>query len=386
MVAGHLQEKHEHFYIVLNYSGFSGKRVTKWIATGLPVKGNKRKAEKLLLETRQSFEPDKPADQDTLLFSDYMREWLKSVKPNVEATTYASYTYQVKQIGAYFDSKRIALKDLTAKDIQDFYTFLLNERGVTANTVIHSHANIRKALQYAVRMKMITTNPALDVDRPKIQKFIGSFYDVENLNELFAVVKGHKIELAVKLAAFYGLRRSEVVGLKWDAIDFHNKKITIRHTVSQVSVDGKYSIVAKDRAKTKSSLRSLPLVAEFEEFLLALKTRQEEFKRLCGRCYNYEYDGYIYVDEMGNLIRPNFITQNFEIALNNNGLKKIRFHDLRHSCASLLLANGVSLKEIQEWLGHSDFSTTANIYAHLDKSTKTNSANAILASGLKLSG
>lgn len=81
---------------------------------------------------------------------------------------------------------------------------------------------------------------------------------------------------------------------------------------------------------------------------------------------------------MGNLIRPNFITQHFRILLEKNNLKKIRFHDLRHSCASLLYANGVALKEIQEWLGRSDISTTSNIYTHLDFSSKVSSANAIL--------
>ena len=87
---------------------------------------------------------------------------------------------------------------------------------------------------------------------------------------------------------------------------------------------------------------------------------------------------YVNVNAIGELMKPNFITQHFEILLAKNKLKKIRFHDLRHSCASLLYANGVSLKEIQEWLGHSDISTTSNIYTHLDFSSKVSSANAIL--------
>ena len=86
----------------------------------------------------------------------------------------------------------------------------------------------------------------------------------------------------------------------------------------------------------------------------------------------------IYVNSIGERIKPNYITQHFEIVLDNNNLKRIRYHDLRHSCASLLYANGVSLKEIQEWLGHSDIGTTSNIYTHLDYSSKVSSANAIL--------
>ena len=99
----------------------------------------------------------------------------------------------------------------------------------------------------------------------------------------------------------------------------------------------------------------------------------------CGAAYCKKYLDYIYVNAMGELVKPNFITQHFEIVLKNHGLKKIRFHDLRHSCASLLYANGVSLRDIQEWLGHSDIGTTSNIYTHLDYSSKVSSANAILA-------
>lgn len=94
--------------------------------------------------------------------------------------------------------------------------------------------------------------------------------------------------------------------------------------------------------------------------------------------YCNDYLDYIYVDELGNRVRPNFVTNNFSLVIRKSGLKKIRFHDLRHSCASLLYTNGIKLKEIQEWLGHSNISTTANIYTHLDYSAKENTANAML--------
>lgn len=132
-----------------------------------------------------------------------------------------------------------------------------------------------------------------------------------------------------------------------------------------------------DRAKNKSSLRTLPLIPEIRDRLLEIKGQQEVYKKLCGRCYNKEYLGYLCVDEVGNILRPNYISESFPKLLKANGMRPIRFHDLRHSCASLLLANGVPMKQIQEWLGHSDFSTTANIYAHLDYSSKLSSAQAM---------
>ena len=126
-------------------------------------------------------------------------------------------------------------------------------------------------------------------------------------------------------------------------------------------------------------MRTLPLVPEFKDKLLSLKAQQEEYRQVCGKCYNKKYLDYICVDEMGTLISPHYLTSAFPKLLEKNGLRKIRFHDLRHSCASLLLANGVSMKQIQEWLGHSDFSTTANVYAHLDFNSKLSSADAMVA-------
>ena len=137
----------------------------------------------------------------------------------------------------------------------------------------------------------------------------------------------------------------------------------------------KCEIVCADRAKTKSSLRSLPLVSNIREKLLALREQQKENRRVCGNCYSKKYDGYVFVDAMGNIFNPRSVTANFSKLLEQNGLRHIRFHDLRHSCASLLLANDVPLKQIQEWLGHSDIGTTANIYSHLDYKSKITSAN-----------
>ncbi len=124
-------------------------------------------------------------------------------------------------------------------------------------------------------------------------------------------------------------------------------------------------------------MRTLPLVGSFKQYFSEVKKAQELNKDVCGNCYNYEYDGYVFVDEMGDRLDPDYLTSYFPEYLQKHGFKRMRFHDLRHSCASLLLVNGVSLKHIQEWLGHSDFSTTANIYAHLDYSSKISSAQAM---------
>lgn len=379
MVAGHLQEKNGYYYAVLNYTDSFGKRKTKWIATGLAVKGNKKRAEAVLMDLRRDFNPEeKKAPDGEMLFSDYLESWLEVVKGSVAVPTFASYSSMVKNVIApYFKDRHITLKGLTAKHIQDFYLYSLKK--VSASTVIHYHANIHKALKYAMKIDLIDVNPADKVERPKREHFVGSFYDAEEMNKLFEAAKGSKLELPILFGAFYGLRRSEVIGLKWEAVDFEQNTITIKHTVTSCNLDGKHILVASDTTKTKSSMRTLPLVPFMRERLLALKEEQNENRRLCGRSYNKEYSGYICINEIGDLIKPHYVTEFFPKLLEDQGLRRIRFHDLRHSCASLLLANGVPMKQIQEWLGHSDFSTTANIYAHLDYTSKLTSADAMMA-------
>ena len=377
MVAGHLSEKNGNYYAVLSYTDAFGKRRTKWVNTGLPVRGNKKKAEAFLMEERKKFQTAEPVTGG-VLFADYIEQWLEVAKPTIAVATYASYCSMVKRVIApYFRERRITLQGLTPKDIQDFYLEKL--KTVSASSVIHYHANIHRALKHAVKLDLIPTNPADKVDRPKKDRFIGNFYDAEEENKLFEVSKGTKLEFPILFGAFYGLRRSEALGLKWDAIDFENDSITIRHTVTSVTLDGKVQLVAADTTKTKSSLRTLPLVPFVKERLLVLKKEQENNRRLCGRSYHKQFAGYVCINEMGDLIKPHYVTEQFPKLLDANGLRRIRFHDLRHSCASLMLANGVPMKQIQDWLGHSDFSTTANIYAHLDYSTKLSSADAMLS-------
>ena len=371
MVAGHLQEKNGMFYVVLNYRDENGKRKTPWISTNLPVKGNKKRAENFMMDVRRNFVPPnvqrieerEAMQKGDILFTDFLLKWLRVAKSTVKLTTYASYEMMATRIIIpYFETLNIKLKELTTEDIQEFYSAQLER--VSANTVIHYHAVIHRALKYAVKIKTIQSNPAVNVERPRKEKFIGSFYDKKEINTLFDIIQGHPLEVAIKLAAFYGLRREEIIGLKWTAIDFENNTLTIQHTVTECNLDGKHIEVASDTAKTDSSLRTMPLVTNFREMLLAKKEKQEHYRKLCGRSYCKEYLDYIFVNEMGERWKPRYLSDGFKRILEQNGLRRIRFHDLRHTCASLLLANNVPMKKIQEWLGHSDFSTTANIYAH----------------------
>ena len=384
MVAGNLSVKNGNYYAVLNYKNANGKRKTKWISLGLPEKGNKRKAEAELAKLRAEFEvPEEVGDLSSdMLFADYLLEWLEIAKGRLAIATYSTYVGLVKSsIEPYFRQKKLTLRELEARHIQSFYSEKL--KVVKPNTVIHYHAIIHSAIEYAVKTDMVIQNVASKVDRPKKNDFQPVFLSAEETQKMFETLKGKKLELPVLVAAFYGLRRGEVLGLKWDAIDFERGTISIKRTVTSINLDGKYQEIEKESAKTKSSLRTLPLIDSFKEYFMQLKEAQELNKKVCGNCYNYQYDGYVFVDEMGERMKANYLTTRFPEILEKKGLRRMRFHDLRHSCASLLLANGVPLKHIQEWLGHSDFTTTANIYAHLDYKFKITSAQA-METGLAL--
>ena len=384
MVAGHLTLKNGRYYAVLNYRNAGGQRKTKWIALGLPEKGNKRKAEAELARLRAEFEPPKEVGDlsSDMLFADYLLEWLEIAKGRLAVATYSSYAAMIKKpVGPYFRQRNLTLRELEARHLQMFYSEML--RKVKPNTVIHYHAIIHSALKYAVKTDMLVQNVADKVDRPKKNSFQPVFLSAEEMQKMFEALRGTKLELPVLVAAFYGFRRGEVLGLKWDAIDFERGTISIIRTVTTITVDGKQTEIEQQSAKTKSSLRTLPLIGSFREYFLQVKEAQELNKQVCGNCYNHEYDGFVFVDELGERMRANYLTSAFPKFLENHGLRRMRFHDLRHSCASLLLANGVPLKHIQEWLGHSDFTTTANIYAHLDYKSKITSAQA-METGLAL--
>lgn len=378
MVAGHLRIKRGVYQIVINYVDSDGHKRQKSMSTGLKIKGNKKRAQEKLEEVRRSFEEpaqDKVHDLISMdmLYTDFLTTWLDLKKDSIATTTYAGYCREVNdKICPYFMKLGLKVSEVKPSDIQNFYNE--QRKRVKGSTIKHYHNIIHSSFKYLMRLDLIQSNPADRVMLPRKEKFIGDYYNEEDLNRLFEVSKNHPLGLLIQVTACYGLRREEVIGLKWSAIDFEENTLTIKHVVTSVKLDGKSQLIMEDRAKTKSSLRTLPLLGDIKEQLLDLRKRQERNKRLCKASYNHEYDEYIFVDALGNIYKPDYVTSGFRNLLKKNNLKPIRFHDLRHSCATLLLAHEVPMKLIQEWLGHSDIGTTANIYSHTDYKTKMVSA------------
>ena len=320
-ITAYLTIKNKTFYTVLTYY-VDGIRKMKWVSTGFKENESKKKAEKKLIQIRDEFinkletiTQTKTEDKKVQIsFADFMIKWLEMIKHQIEESTYTGYKRQIEgRTKEYFTKNPVMLVDLKPVHILDFYNWLYSQ-GLKGTTVTKYHANIRKALDYAVQTDLIPNNPAIKVGRPQQEQFIADYYNEEELNNLFKVVKDTTLELIVYLTAFYGLRRSEVLGIKWSAIDFENKTITKRKT------------------KNKSSYRTLPLFREIEELLLYTRKMQEYYMSIFKESYNKQFKDFVCIDETGNLRKPDYVSHKFKQILRYNDLREIRFHDLRHSC------------------------------------------------------
>lgn len=374
---GCLQKRGQYWYVVVDIKDADGKRKQKWINTKCEKKSE---AEKELREVLTKIDNNTFVLPEKITFTSFMQNWLDNViSQNVEYTTWEGYKiYVEKHIIPFFKSQMndILLQDLQPIHLQKYYDSKYKKnksesgKGLSGNSLRKHHANIKTALDYAVRMNLIANNPADRIMLPKKEKFYASYYTVEQLEKLFEVCLGTPIESAVYIAANYGLRRGEVLGLKWDAIDFKESEIKIVETRVKVS-----SKAITKKPKSESSRRTLPIFASMEIYLKALKKKQKEYKKEYGDEYNKE--NYVCCWEDGTPMSSEYLNHKFKKILAENNFPHIRFHDLRHSTASLLLKNGVDLKSIQIWLGHSDFSTTADIYSHIDMEMKQKAAQKI---------
>ena len=367
---GHLSEKNGRWYGVINLYDADGRRIEKWQSLDLAAKkGTKTEAnhrlnqilerynsgDLYLHETMTHAERERNRIAD-LKVEDYLTEWLAGYKGSVTGSTYESYQMYINvHMIPFFKPMKLKVRELTGDEINEYYVHL-RAKGLKGTTCQRHHALLHLAFKSAMKRRIIPSNPVDQADRPKAQQFIGNYYNAEEIRQLIECTRDDPLHIVIVIAAYYGLRRSEVIGLKWSAIDFSGRTVSIKHKVLQDGSDLK----GFDVMKTKSSYRTLPLIPIVEQELIAERERQAEMKRVFGMSYNRNYEEYICVDAVGELIKPNYVTDHFKVILKQNGLRKIRFHDLRHSCASLLLANGVQMKLIQEWLGHSDISTTVN--------------------------
>lgn len=341
----------------------NGERRQSSESTGLPEKGNKRRAQQILNERLDELTNQYTttlASKNTL-FLTFMLDWLNDiVSHKVKISTFSQYLYVFNTyIAKYKPFHGVKLQELTPALLQSYYNEQL-KAGLSPNTVRKHHANIHKCLDYAVRMGKITLNPSIMTELPAKRKYQGATaYTPEQLKKLLRLFRGEPLEAAVQLTVTYGLRRLEVCGLRWEAIDFDAGTIHICRT----AVMNKGKVVYSDSTKTDSNNRVLPLTSNMRTCLQKVQLQHAENKKLFGDAYIDS--GYVCVHPNGAPIRPDYVTPHFQRRLKEIGLPVIRFHDLRHSAVYALRKGGCDAKDIHAWLGHSDITTTLNVYGHV---------------------
>jgi len=375
-MTGSLQIKNDRYYMVINTTDETGKRRQKWLATGLKIKGNKKRADKMLRDTITAYEIQNGSKNANIRYCDWVEYWLADVKKRVDIITHEGYVAIANaQVVPYFRNAKISLGNVTRELLQRYIDSKAAsgrcDGGALSPGSIRAIRNIlNQSLKAALHAGLITTNPCEGLRLPKREHRESTFYTSEQITSLFDAICGDPFEPLVRVAAIYGLRRSELLGLKWGAIDFHENTLTVQHTVVQQT-----TLVAKDKTKNAASRRSLPLTREIRELLKKLQIEEIENRRLCGR--DYVDTDYVFKWSDGRPYAPHYVSRKFRSLLTQHDLPPIRFHDLRHSCASLLIGQGFGLKDVQEWLGHADITLTANTYAHLDMKRKRSIADSL---------
>ena len=369
MITGSVQAKNNKLYLVLNLRDSNGNRRPKWIATGLPAKGNKRKAEQILHQELNKYKNlDMSINMD---FSNYCTQWLTQKKNCVEADTYATYHNQVQRIIDYFAPRKLLLTDIKPIQIREFYQFLAtkgnlkNGEPLAPRSIKDIAQRTRGILNDAVQMELIRRNPAQGIKPPKpldpsrCQNDDDVYMDLGELQIFFEHTRDEPLYEVFLITVFCGFRREEVGGLNWRRIDFKNRTITVLETRVRAGKD-EYT---KSRAKNSASYRVYPMGDYLYTLLSGIKERQEHERKIFGDAY-VKNNGEVFVWPDGRPFRLDYMTQRFKKIIRKIPEldNRLHFHSLRASCISNLFAAGYGLKEVQKWVGQEDIETTLKIY------------------------
>ncbi len=306
-------------------------------------------------------------------FIDALHDWVEFKKFELRTNSYELYTLNLNtHIIPFFKKKNKLITEITPKDIEDYYKTKLKE-GLSVETIKKHNVIIRGTLEKTMNEGIIPFNPCDRVRMPRKNRqdqFKGQAYTAEQANKLLEVIHGEVLEPVIMLGLLFGMRRSEALGLRWSDINFKNQTIVISNTMTQMR-----TLLIDEHTKSVTSHRMLSVMDNVIGYFKRLKAQQEANKREYGD--KYHDSDFVCVWPDGRIILPGYVSHNFKKLLAKYDLPEIRFHDLRHTAGSLLLAQGVNIKQIQEFLGHSDVTTTLNIYVHTDEEAKKETAAAM---------
>lgn len=355
------------------------KEADKWNSTtkstGISVKGNNKrkamcKAEQIKQEKEDELNQYMRTEDANILFSDFLEVWLEQHRHEIRNSTYQSYEGAVKNILVpYFKKLNVSLQNLSSHHIQKLYNMMLDS-GNSVNTVKHYNAYLSSAIKLALRRNLIKFNPLMCVQLPRMEKSKAKAFTKEELKKVLKVTKNTPIEIPVLLAAYCGLRRSEICGLEWSDIDFNNKIIHIRKTRVGIKKE-----IFEEKTKSESSRRDLPLDSALETVLNQEKIKQQNNRLLLKS--EYQDNDFICVWEDGRPLPSHYISKKFSKIMKTLGFCGYSFHSLRHTVGTLMCNKGnINLRIVQDYLGHSDIATTQR-YVHPDWEAKQTAASMI---------
>ena len=330
------------------------------------VKGTKKQAQAVMDKMKVELERGYYYDPSNMKLEDWMKQWLDNYLPNIEATTRTHYRDDINR-HIIPDLGHVLLKHLKTTSIQSWVNDLSEKKGLSPKSVRNIYLNLKAALNKAVVLGMLPYNPCEGVVLPKPQKYKATIYTVQEMNHLLDVARGTDMFIPVLLATKLGLRRGEVLALKWEHVDFEKGIVHIREN----------KVITENGALTKApkSAAGIRDITVGKSVLAELKHAHAQYNRnKLAMGEKFKNSGHVFSQKDGSEYRPESLTRMWRRFLEKNELKSIRFHDLRHSCATAMLEAGIDPKTVQTRLGHADISMTMNIYAHCTPNMDRNAA------------
>ena len=330
------------------------------------VNGTKKQAEALKLKMMAEIDSGGIVTASAMKTGDWMREWLKLYLPNIEATTRDSYRDKIEN---YIEPilGNIPLKALKTSNVQSWVNELA-QRKLAPKTIRNAYNNLNAAMKKAVLLQMIPHNPCNGAELPKMKRYQAQVYTSAELNALLTAAKDTDFHLAIAIMSATGIRRGELLALKWENVDIANRVIHIKENMVQAGTE-----ILEKSPKSDSGLRDISIGGKLATLLSEAKMQyfvdmaEPGFRDL----------GYVIHKHNGTPYRPDSMTQKWNRFLKMHNLRYIRLHDLRHTHATLLLQSGVNVKTVQDRLGHSDVTITLNTYAHVTSDMAQEAANKI---------
>jgi integrase len=329
------------------------------------VKGPKREAEKVMNEILHKLQTGTYVETSNLTVGKYFEHWLETYcKPNLAPKTLHSYASEINnhiipQLGS------IPLEKLSPLHLQSYYTQLLEsgrldgKGGLSARSVLYQHRIVREALKHAFRWQLVSRNVADAVEPPRFKKKEMYVMSREEVLNFLDAIKSHRDYPVIYAALYTGMRQGELLGLTWGNIDQKSKTLYVKQQLQYVAAKGYFF----KEPKTPKSKRQIPLTPGLLSLLKELKREQAQNKLLLGD--EYDDKDLVFCQDNGKPLDATNLTKRFKTLAKKHGHQEMRFHDLRHTSATLLLAAGVEPKRVQDILGHESFNTTMDVYGHV---------------------